>query len=539
MAKVIKSFNIDKSNLSISGETRSFTVSGDSGAVFSLEITNEDSPKKYYNFTTGLFQTDKTKLDNQVIYGNTFTGSISFPSVGDPDKYDIYLWAEQGTKHAPYQEVRFANDELDINSCIGSSSLLLQKVIYQTSNVTFSIGAISPTTVSTFTGISVVEHDIVMPIGKKTGKIPFSILVSGGSTHSLKIDRQPKNSDIGAYVARTIGASAVEIDGEDIWTRTARNTDTTNATMSSTDLVTMTTNVADKMKPGDRVTGTGISSSDVVTVLNITDGTVKQFRASQNVSISSGVTLTFTEPEYFRWTIDNIDGITSGSVVTGTNIESGTLTGSYEDSLTIMPNTPREQKIVNFNIPVTDSLGVKPSLSRSASTYLVTKTQTGNIVFNKQQPLELAGDGVKIYSYKPSGIKSLTGWDIELSDLKVELIKPTTTVTAAVYDSLTVNVASGDGIMDDVSTVSGIGINPYYPNPKVTNIGSYSGGTATLTLSRKQTLENGTTLTFDKAARTVMISGNIKINKSDQIRSDWLGKITFALENFLTATDES
>jgi len=55
---------------------------------------------------------------------------ITLSFTGD-NQYDFYLFAESGTSHVPYNEVRFDDDSVDINSSAGSSSLLLQKVIYQ------------------------------------------------------------------------------------------------------------------------------------------------------------------------------------------------------------------------------------------------------------------------------------------------------------------------------------------------------------------------------------------------------------------------
>ena len=89
--------------------------------------------------------------------------------------------------------------------------------------------------------------------------------------------------------------------------------------------------------------------------------------------------------------------------------------------------------------------------------------------------------------------------------------------------------------MDDVSTVSSINMVSTAVDPTVTTIGSYSGSTATLTLSAAQTLEDGETLTFDGAGRTVTISGNVEIKKV----GDAAATLSFDLEKFLTATDES
>ena len=89
--------------------------------------------------------------------------------------------------------------------------------------------------------------------------------------------------------------------------------------------------------------------------------------------------------------------------------------------------------------------------------------------------------------------------------------------------------------MDDVSTVSGIGIDSSAVDPTVTNIASYSGTTATLTLGVAQTLESGITLTFDGAGETVTISGNIEIKRvgEDDVT------LYFDVEKFLTATNEA
>ena len=90
--EIIKSFNLD---LSAASGTRDFTIVGTNGAVFSLEIKNEDN--YYYNFTTNAFQAAKTRLDNKVIDSGIYKDSIVFPTVTDDDQYDIYLFAETGT----------------------------------------------------------------------------------------------------------------------------------------------------------------------------------------------------------------------------------------------------------------------------------------------------------------------------------------------------------------------------------------------------------------------------------------------------------
>ena len=63
--KLIGNLNLDLSDLPAASEVRNFSVSGNNGAIFTLEIKNEDS--YYYNFVTKAFQATRSGLDNKVI----------------------------------------------------------------------------------------------------------------------------------------------------------------------------------------------------------------------------------------------------------------------------------------------------------------------------------------------------------------------------------------------------------------------------------------------------------------------------------------
>ena len=95
---IISSFNLDLNDIKQSGENRRFTILGSDGAVFSLEIKNEDG--YYYNFQTALFQAQKTRLSNVIIGQDGYSSIFTAPTISDADKYDFYLFAEQGTRHA-------------------------------------------------------------------------------------------------------------------------------------------------------------------------------------------------------------------------------------------------------------------------------------------------------------------------------------------------------------------------------------------------------------------------------------------------------
>ena len=525
----IESFNLNTENIKVGGENREFTVIGD--GTFSLMIKNESD--NYYNFATNKFQTANTRLANVKI-NNKYSGNISFPpaptttdtvngavssatsvtmdtavatkmEVGDrvtgntaldaahitvasidstnvfslssattisdgvtltftgSDQYDVFVFAENGTKHAPYNEFRFEDNSIDINSSTGSDSLLLRKVIYQTLDMqlTFSFGFSDDSSGAGFSGITKNSGTVLSAqIGASTGKIPFSIEVEGGSTHSLAISRNPTMSDVFIKSTRTIG-NFVAIEGEDV----------------------------------------------------------------------SGST-------YYRWSIDNLDGITAGMLAYGTNITAGSIVSSYEEAVISLAGYEKESKFVKVKKEAIEKVG-KPTLTRNTGTKAVTTVQAGNIVFSKQQAAALASDEIVIIGSGQDGIKSLTGWDIELTDMIVTLTKPTSLVSSATVNSTTVVVANADGVMDDVTTVSGFNIDSSVAEPTVTNIGSYTGSTATLTLSSAQSLEAGETLTFNNSARIITISGNIKVISAGSNPAYWDGVLGFDIENFITATDET
>ena len=57
--KLIRNFEINTNDLSALQEDRSFKVSGDDSAVFSLQV--KTSTGKFYNFKSKLFATDSEK----------------------------------------------------------------------------------------------------------------------------------------------------------------------------------------------------------------------------------------------------------------------------------------------------------------------------------------------------------------------------------------------------------------------------------------------------------------------------------------------
>jgi len=520
--KIINSFGLDLNDIKATGESRRLTISGDDGAVFSLEIR---SAATYYNFQTKLFQATRTKLDNVVIADGSYHNNITFPTLPSGSitttgvQYDFYLTAEGNTKHSSYNEVRFGDGAVDINSSTGSNSDLMQKVIYQTPDVTVTINGSSAgdgTTISSF-----VNDTIVTSRSKKVSFIPFSTTVTV-TTGSLSIDRQPTADDITAFVTRAISASPIDISRENIYPGVVGGTPSPKTVAvdhtGGATLVTMDDNVADIMLPGDKITGTGIGASQLVTVTNITDGGVKQFRASDTIIPDDGDPLVFTNRENHRWHTSNIQDLQAGmkvKAITG-KVPPNTYLADYLDQTTIFAGEANEYKVDNVRIPSLDTLSLKPTISRNATSLVATKTQPGNIAFDNQCLFALGGTNIDIYGYGTSEVNRLYGYDVEFKDLKVELNTITTTSTALSTSNTALNVTSKVGIAAKITqTVNGATENSrHVVLDSVTGLGIgqslYAGtnlvGTPTITaidetnkkitLSSVQTFANDITLTF-------------------------------------------
>tara|TARA_R100001594_G_scaffold62687_1_gene97064 strand:- start:373 stop:2397 length:2025 start_codon:yes stop_codon:yes gene_type:complete len=596
--KIIRSFNLDLSDLPASQEGRSFDIIGSKGSEFILEIKNEDN--YYYNFSTKSFQSTVSRLEES-IKSNKYSGIIIFPTVTDDDQYDFYLYAKPGTKHVDYKEVRFEDGSVDINSSIGSDSLMMRKVIYQYTDLTLTIRPDSPNSVTDLIKTSSrVDDTITISRGKNSGVIPFKISCEVNDVaKTYQIVRQPIERDFSIGAALTVGSAPELLPGEDQYP-TVSDTDTVNGdfTAGTSNKVVMDSLVASKMLVGDKITAptatntvdgattntnrivfdgnvasrcsvgdqlivpsggstgdetldmvlnksivtvthldpdtdnpkelqvdTILSCADGITItfspkcnrllttvsaLNPDDDNANEFQMDQNIGFVDGTTLSFSSQKNYQWPVDNINVVGVGMDVTNNvNIESGTQISNYVDSVTVFENTEKEQEIIKNKADFKNTKGAKPTITKGIVT-----TQTGNIVLNKQVKLPLAGGAIRVVGRGVDQLHKISGYEFRFTDLKVRLAPITTTTTAAVTNSTSVPVASRNGILDNVSIVSGIGIDPVKANPKVASGAGAVSGAGTIVLDIAQTLESGITLNIAKSGQKATVTGNIEILKA-------------------------
>jgi len=615
MAKILHTFDLDFSDLPAASQTRSFTITGDIGAEFMLEVKNEDN--YYYNFQSSSFQATKTSLDVKLTT-KKYNNVIIFPTVTDNDQYDISFWAKVGTEHADYNEVRFADNTLDINSTIGSNSLLIQKVIYQYLDLTLTLSPYSPNNVANIIeSSSKVEHAITVPRFGSSASQAFTLSCSVGNVaQSYQIIKQPTANDILTFNQLTVGSAAELLPGESEYPESS-NTDTVDGDFTAgSNKIVMDTDVADKITVGDRVTastatntvdgatsdsdrivfdnnvntrcGVGdtltfpsqgttgdvvldkILSKEIITVTHLdpdgdnakeiqvsaeiscADGATitfnpringgvvtvvaldpdgdntKEFSMSLSRALVDGTTLTFSNRKNYQWPVDDIKNVLEGmQVFPSGNILADTEIANYEDTITLNEGTADEQIIIENSAPFKTTKNQTPTITNGVLT-----TQAGNIVFNKQQPLSLASDVIYVGGYGTQAIFNIKGYNLRFSDLKVELDVVTTTTTAAVVNSTTIPVASVNGILPGVSTVSGIGIDPSVADPTVVSR-SVTSGAGELTLSAAQNLESGVTLTFANAGQKATITGNVEIVRASYRTAPY---VRFDVEKLLSIT---
>jgi len=216
MPKKITQFNIDTTNISQHGESRSFSILGQSGAGFFLTIKNEDG--SYYNFETRSFQTSETYLQ-QTIVGTEFSSIISFPPVSDADRYDFFLLADVSldSEHDNYIEARDIDGSISVNNSYGSNSNLVKKVIYQTLDQVLTIDTVNLSGGSGFNSYTDTTDTITVNYQGSTPVTPFTITITSANGSAFSLARQPVANDfLTKTLSRTIGSAVATNLSEDL-----------------------------------------------------------------------------------------------------------------------------------------------------------------------------------------------------------------------------------------------------------------------------------------------------------------------------------
>jgi|TARA_R110001583_G_scaffold39842_4_gene127647 hypothetical protein len=307
--KKIDNFNFNSKDISFAGETRSFSVEGDSGAVFSLEIYDDDATPNYYDFITQAWSTTKSGLYNVEIQDGAYEFNIVFPTIQFTDATCDYN-----------NDPTIAHDDDDGKIKVG---MLVEGVGIPegsfvksvTSDTAFELGDTAGgggNDVST-TGGAVTNGTLTFS-GLKTYTIDLRAVTVYNirTTHSELVEVRNEDNSIninkssGSHssllkkilyqdVKKLIHLSCIVPSGETGFATTVDGA-VSGGTKIITDVDLVHTTKAPNVIVGDLVTGTGIAASvhALVTKVNPDGDNIKEIEINKADSIGDGVAITFT-----------------------------------------------------------------------------------------------------------------------------------------------------------------------------------------------------------------------------------------------------
>jgi len=271
MIKYINSIQINTADMPDSQNVRNLTITGDTGAVFSVHVMqNQNKVIKFYNFIDTTWDSDfkaANKLSNIKIAGSSYSKNITFEAISsNAATYTIFVHAEPhfNTKLAesvsPENEVCYTTT---INQVLDATVSLYIKSGSESSYVTSSI---SEDVKVDSTG-STVQTNVVTLIPSSFTWEPTNALTDANG-FGLILSRQPTAND---------------------WA--FREIDTVDGAISSTNSfkVDSLTNLGVGMKI------VGVSSGSLSGTPNITeiDTNTKTLTISSNQTFADGIVLTF------------------------------------------------------------------------------------------------------------------------------------------------------------------------------------------------------------------------------------------------------
>jgi hypothetical protein len=535
--KVIKNFAIDTKDVHSDGETRSFTISGDQGAIFSFEVYDDAATRNYYHFDTKLFSSSKPNLCLEELNGS-YSFSVKFPAATALHTYTIEVTAHSvdniKTVHTRANEVRFPDDTINHNASTGSNSNILKKILYQdlVKNLYLSCVAPSKYTASTSaiaSGHGITGTSLELTTGHAANRKRVEVgdkatsagMTSGAHFLVTAIDPNGDNVDeIGVNISATVGGL------EAITFTPAFNSMTPHYTDDTTGRAALTAASGGNLTTSFTITCTALAGrtfsilraptiNDLCAIIPISFDVTGSSYSSISDEDTSGSTL------FYRWQIANIANLSLGMSLdpartgTGLNTTTPATISNYRTTKIIKSITKRKYCTDINDITVDDVFvdGVHPNgnlITAMDRTGRVT-AQAGNIIFSTQQAAALDDEtNVRVFAYGAEQIRNATGMGITLSNVNVELTQVSTTASESRTSASGLTLASVSNI-STASTIRGVGINPSLANPRVT-LKTANTGSGDITLNASNTIVSGQTYYFDGASNIATITGTITVS---------------------------
>jgi len=537
--KKITTIDIDTADIDALGETRSFSIEADEGAVVTIFIT--DNSNNFYNFTSKTFTSTKDQLSKIELSTGGYSFDVEFAAVGGSLKtYTINIVAEIAgnikTAHADYVEVRNADNSINVNQSIGSRNNLVQKIINQDTAKTFTLSCVAPSknVASTLTvngevsssNRVVVDQDVT---NNKFLEINDLITGTGVDTHQLVTAINPDGDNVNEF--QLTFADSIS-DGVTLTATPPFNGVTPHYNVSTSGAFSDATVSTGGALTTDFTITVTAATGRTLTVLR--NPTINDLCAITTVDFGSAAIAiegedTSSSSVFFRFPVTNIANLSNGLLLDSARA-GGAATGGGSGGT----NTTTPAKIANFrstkeinrivereyyNDFISETVedvfvaGVDPvnndvtAIDRNGRI----TAQAGNITFNKQQLDALKSDtSVRLFGFGNSGINRVTGANVSLSDISTSSTQISTTTSSGVSNSTTIPVAEAGNISVGM-TMRGIGVSASAANPTVVSK-NVTSGAGNVVVSAAQTIENGQTLFFDGGSNVVTITGTINLS---------------------------
>jgi len=553
--KTILSVNLDYSDIPPTGGSKAITISGDAGAVFSIEVY-EGNRANYYNFKTRTWSASPYKQTNAQLVVNQRVFKVVFPAQSSLKTMTINVYAETveniKTQHTPLVEEKFKDGSLNFNASSGSDSNVVTKTLYQDviKNLTLSTFAPSKTHQSTGTtngAVSsnrmIIDEDATDPNIVEVGDL---ISCTGiASTLGVLVTKiNPDNDNI-----HEIEMSAADVvgDGVTVTFFPAFRGLTPNNVSSTTGRAALEVVSGSSTSIGFLITLNALGSrgfsqkrlpgtEDLCFINPVTFGS-----AASPITGEPAESIRLGVAAFHRWPVTNIANLANGMALdpsrasTGANTTTPAFISPYSSIKTL-------QKIDNSNryhaeikdysekdiyAAGVDSAGnIATTLDRNGRV----TAQAGNIAFNVQQADALKADAdVLIIAQGGDDILAATGMGVSITDTTITPTQVSTTTTAASSASTTIALTEVGNVLVN-QTVRGVGINAAVANPTVVSKSVATGG-GNIVVSSAQTIEDGATLFFDGPSNELVIRGIINITNMPIVDTN----LFFNVEGFLTA----
>jgi len=383
--KKITGFSVNPTNISSKINNVTVNVSGDNGAVFSLQIKDNSSPNKFYNFLTNAFTntfTSENALNNTSISG-TFNKTVVLPASGSGGVYDFLLFAY------PEFETEISNS-ISSNSYFASTSVTQNKLVAVRFSTSSDQAAANFVGLGTFTNNDSTDLEIEdsasstssrkMQISKTLSDVDDAPLLGykytlpsvTNNNNSLADSLQPKDKDFFTVVTG-------QTDGG--------GTDSTSMILDSVDGLVVGMSLVDIAESTDEEqSGTlGVLTYPTITAIDVGaktitlsaapdwgDGMAVIFRAYGSDLMSQSTGGLFS----FDLTVTPVDGLNSktnnfGQVVVSSNV-------SADTSIAIdgIAGVSVGSKIIGSGVTTSDDANLITAVHASGTPITVTGAQT-------------------------------------------------------------------------------------------------------------------------------------------------------------------